>query len=70
MPLPTLDKESDLQTLIRGTNMLSSLVQRVELQEGFRIVRGPFQQVANPLGFSDVNLCHFCTHVKILSKKA
>lgn len=46
VPLPTLDKEYGLQTLIRCTNTLPSLLLRVKLQICVRVLRSLFRQGA------------------------
>jgi hypothetical protein len=56
---PTLDKESGLQPFIRSPNTLPSLLIRVKLQGGTRVLRCLFQQRATPLRFSIVHCLSF-----------
>lgn len=53
--LPTLDKDSEIQTLIRCLRTPPNLNKRVELQADFRGLRDPYRQRASLPGFST---CH------------
>src|SRR5579884_412766 len=61
VPLPTLDKESGFQTLIRCTSTLPSLPLRVELHERSKVLRCLFQQIASLPGFSK----HHCISILV-----
>jgi hypothetical protein len=56
MPLSPVDKESGLQTLIRVTIALCSIMKRVGSHDAFRVVRGHSRQVVRLPGIPYVKL--------------